>query len=155
MDHGFARQCGSVARAGFASGRVSGFARGLRAAANWPAWCLMSMALLLAGCPAKQADDPGSATGASGSGASTTETPPTDAAPPTPPPQAPEPDNADAVAALEAAGAELEKNGSGSVIRVDLRASGGGDDVLVHVAGLPQLEQLFVEGPNTTDAGRH
>jgi len=56
----------------------------------------------------------------------------------------PEPDDADAIAALEKAGAEFEKDAAGNVVTVNLRGTEATDETLEHVAALKKVRSLLL-----------
>ena len=62
-------------------------------------------------------------------------------------------DDADAVAALEAAGAKLTKDRDGLVVEVDFVGSNAGDNPLEHLAGLQAVRKLRLNETGVTDAG--
>ena len=61
---------------------------------------------------------------------------------------------ADPVAALKKLGAKIERNEQGEVVEVSLRLSTSITDAgLVHLKGLPNLQNLSLFGTKVTDAG--
>ena len=53
------------------------------------------------------------------------------------------PDDSDAIAALEAVGAQLKVNGKGQAVEVSLRETEATDDALQHIAKLTMVRSLF------------
>lgn len=62
-------------------------------------------------------------------------------------------DDVASVEALEAAGAKFKKDGNGNVTEVDFRGTSAGDDVMIHLAGLPAVRSLLLNDTDVTDAG--
>ena len=62
-------------------------------------------------------------------------------------------DDATAVAALEAAGAKMKKDGNGNVSELDFTGTTAGDSELEHLTGLQALRSLKLNETGVTDAG--
>ena len=65
----------------------------------------------------------------------------------------PSPDNVEAVAALEALGAEFKRNDNGNITEVNLRDTPATDDALQHVAALEKVASVLLNDLPITDDG--